>query len=88
LARPPWPIRPKPDPVQDPPAVEDDRAAGITGSDLYHLDVILPVAGTLTLDARMARRDIKHSADDTNTTVTRVTHALSGAAPCGLCMII
>jgi hypothetical protein len=36
----------------------------------------------------MARRDIKDSADDTNTTVTRVNHALSGAAPCGLCMII
>ena len=52
-------------------------AAGVTESDLVYVGVSVPVAGPLTLDAQVARRNVKGSPDDTNMAVARLTYALS-----------
>jgi predicted porin len=50
---------------------------GITESDLYYLGVSQPFGAALTLDAQVARKNIKGSADDTNMYVARLTYAFS-----------
>jgi predicted porin len=52
-------------------------ATGVTESDLYYLGVGVPLTGTLTLDAQVARKNVRHSPDDTNMAVARLTYALS-----------
>jgi predicted porin len=52
-------------------------ATGVVESDLMYLGVSVPVAGMLTLDAQIARKNVKGSADDTNMAVARLTYALS-----------
>jgi predicted porin len=54
-----------------------DAATGITESDLFYLGASIPVAPRLTLDAQVARRNVKGSPDDTNLAVARLTYALS-----------
>jgi predicted porin len=52
-------------------------AAGVVDSDLYYLGVGVPVAAMLTLDAQIARKNVKGSPDDTKMAVARLTYALS-----------
>ena len=52
-------------------------AAGVTESDLFYLGASIPVAPRLTLDAQVARKNVKGSPDDTNLAVARLTYALS-----------
>jgi predicted porin len=52
-------------------------ATGVVESDLVYLGVSVPVAGLLTLDAQVARKNVKGSPDDTNMAVARLTYALS-----------
>lgn len=52
-------------------------ATGIVESDLYYLGASVPVAPRLTLDAQVARKNVKGSPDDTNMAVARLTYALS-----------
>jgi predicted porin len=52
-------------------------ATGVVESDLYYLGVSVPVAAALTLDAQIARKDVKDSPDDTNMAVARLTYTLS-----------
>jgi len=54
-----------------------DAVSGVTRSDLVYLGASVPVAPRLTLDAQVARRDVKGSPDDTNLAVARLTYALS-----------
>lgn len=54
-----------------------DAATGLTESDLYYLGISHPVAPRVTLDAQVARRDVKNSGDDTNMFVARLTYAFS-----------
>ena len=54
-----------------------DALAGITESDLVYLGVSHPLAPGLTLDAQVARRDVKGSKDDTKMAVARLTYAFS-----------
>jgi len=54
-----------------------DAVSGVTRSDLVYLGASIPVAPRLTLDAQVARRDVKGSPDDTNLAVARLTYALS-----------
>jgi predicted porin len=54
-----------------------DAATGISKSDLYYLGVSHPLTPFLTLDAQVARKDVKDSSDDTNMLVARLTYALS-----------
>jgi predicted porin len=52
-------------------------AAGVTESDLYYLGVSHPVAPQLTLDAQLARKNVKGSPNDSTMLVARLTYALS-----------
>jgi len=52
-------------------------ATGIAESDLYYLGASIPVAPRLTLDAQVARKNVKGSPDDTGMAVARLTYALS-----------
>jgi predicted porin len=52
-------------------------ATGVTESDLVYLGASMPVAPRLTLDAQVARKNVKGSSDDTNLAVARLTYALS-----------
>jgi predicted porin len=52
-------------------------ATGVTESDLVYLGASFPVAPRLTLDAQVARKNVKGSPDDTNLAVARLTYALS-----------
>lgn len=54
-----------------------DAVTGVTESDLVYLGISQPVAPRITLDAQVARRDVKRSADDTNMFVARLTYAFS-----------
>ena len=54
-----------------------DAATGLTESDLYYLGISQPVGAALTLDAQVARKNVKGSADDTTMLVARLTYALS-----------
>jgi len=54
-----------------------DAVSGVTRSDLVYLGASIPVVPRLTLDAQVARRDVKGSPDDTNLAVARLTYALS-----------
>jgi predicted porin len=54
-----------------------DAVSGVTRSDLVYLGASIPVAPRLTLDAQVARKDVKGSPDDTNLAVARLTYALS-----------
>lgn len=54
-----------------------DAATGITESDLVYLGISHPLAPRVTLDAQLARRDIKDSGDDTSMFVARLTYAFS-----------
>jgi predicted porin len=54
-----------------------DAVTGVTRSDLVYLGASIPVAARLTLDAQVARKDVKGSPDDTNLAVARLTYALS-----------
>ncbi|MFC0252552.1 porin [Massilia consociata] len=58
-------------------ARKTDAVAGVTESDLYYLGVSRPLAARVTLDAQIARRDVKDSGDDTNMFVARLTYAFS-----------
>lgn len=50
---------------------------GTTNSDLFYLGASIPVAARLTLDAQVARKNVKGSPDDTGMAVARLTYALS-----------
>jgi predicted porin len=52
-------------------------AAGVTESDLYYLGVSVPLGGPLTLDAQVARKNVRGSIDDTNMLVARLVYSLS-----------
>jgi predicted porin len=52
-------------------------ATGLTESDLYYLGVSQPVGAQLTLDAQVARKNVKGSPNDSNMFVARLTYALS-----------
>jgi predicted porin len=52
-------------------------ATGVVESDLVYLGASVPVAPRLTLDAQVARKNVKVSPDDTNLVVARLTYALS-----------
>jgi predicted porin len=52
-------------------------ATGLTESDLYYLGVSQPVGAQLTLDAQVARKNVKDSPNDSNMFVARLTYALS-----------
>ncbi|SFB89376.1 porin [Massilia yuzhufengensis] len=54
-----------------------DAATGVVDSDLYYLGLSHPLAAGLTLDAQVARKDVKHSRDDTKMFVARLTYAFS-----------
>ena len=54
-----------------------DAAAGIVKSNLIYLGASVPLTGPLTLDVQVARRDVKHSSDDTNLAIARMLYALS-----------
>ena len=54
-----------------------NAAAGVVESNLAYLGASLPLAGPLTLDVQVARRDTKHSPDDTNLVLARLIYALS-----------
>jgi predicted porin len=54
-----------------------DAATGVVSSDLYYLGVSAPVTDFMTLDAQVARKNVKASQDDTNMLVLRLTYALS-----------
>lgn len=54
-----------------------DAVTGMLESDLVYLGVSHPVAASLTLDAQMARKDVKRSSDDTDMFVARLTYAFS-----------
>jgi predicted porin len=54
-----------------------NAVTGVTESDLYYLGVSYPFTGQLTLDAQVARKNVKDSPDDTNMLVARLTYALS-----------
>ncbi len=54
-----------------------DAATGVAESDLVYLGISHPLAPGLTLDAQVARRDLKRSADDTKMAVARLTYAFS-----------
>jgi predicted porin len=52
-------------------------ATGVVESDLVYLGASVPVAPRLTLDAQVARKNVKGSPDDTSLVVARLTYALS-----------
>jgi predicted porin len=52
-------------------------ATGLTESDLYYFGVSYPVAPQATLDAQVARRDVKHSDADATMLVARLSYYLS-----------
>jgi predicted porin len=52
-------------------------ATGVTESDLVYLGASVPIAPQLTLDAQVARKNVRGSPDDTNMAVARLTYALS-----------
>jgi predicted porin len=52
-------------------------ATGVIESDLYYLGLSQPVGPQLTLDAQVARKNVKGSPDDTTMVVARLTYALS-----------
>ena len=54
-----------------------DAATGVTESDLVYVGVSHPLAPGLTLDAQVARRNVKGSQDDTKMAVARLTYAFS-----------
>lgn len=54
-----------------------DAALGVAASDLYYLGISVPVDTRFTLDAQVARRNVKGSQDDTTMLVTRLTCTLS-----------
>ncbi|GGX93732.1 membrane protein [Pseudoduganella dura] len=54
-----------------------DAATGVTESELYYLGVSHPLNPLLTLDAQVARKNVKRSGDDTNMAVARLTYYLS-----------
>lgn len=54
-----------------------NAAGGVVTSNLVYLGASLPLAGPLTLDVQVARRDTKHSPDDTNLVLARLMYALS-----------
>jgi len=54
-----------------------DAATGVTESELYYLGVSHPLSPFLTLDAQVARKNVKRSGDDTDMAVARLTYYLS-----------
>lgn len=54
-----------------------DAVSGVSDSHLYYLGLSHPVGPRLTLDAQVARREVRASGDDTNMLVARLTYALS-----------
>jgi len=52
-------------------------ATGLVESDLYYLGLSRPVGPQLTVDAQVARKNVKGSPDDTTMLVARLTYALS-----------
>ena len=54
-----------------------DAVTGITESDLVYVGISHPLAPGLTLDAQVARKDVKRSADDTKMAVARLSYAFS-----------
>jgi predicted porin len=52
-------------------------ASGLAESDIYYLGVSHPVGPQLTLDAQIARKNVKGSSNDTNMLVARLTYSLS-----------
>lgn len=56
---------------------QTDAVTGMTESDLYYLGVSQPFGAQLTLDAQVARKNVKGSPNDTNMLVARLTYALS-----------
>jgi predicted porin len=54
-----------------------NAATGVTDSELYYLGVSHPVNPFLTLDAQVARKNVKRSGDDTDMVVARLTYYLS-----------
>lgn len=54
-----------------------NAVTGITESDLVYFGISHPLAPGLTLDAQVARKDVKRSADDTKMAVARLTYAFS-----------
>jgi predicted porin len=54
-----------------------NAVTGITESELYYLGVSHPVTPLLTLDAQVARKNVKRSGDDTDMAVARLTYFLS-----------
>jgi predicted porin len=54
-----------------------NAATGTTDSDLYYLGISQPFGVALTLDAQVARKNVKGSPDDTSMYVARLTCALS-----------
>jgi predicted porin len=54
-----------------------DAATGLVESDLYYLGVSQPFGAVLTLDAQVARKNVKGSADDSTMLVARLTYAFS-----------
>jgi predicted porin len=58
-------------------ARKTNAVTGVVESDLYYLGVSVPVTDFMTLDAQVARKNIKASPDDTNMLVVRLSYALS-----------
>jgi len=54
-----------------------DAVTGLTESDLYFLGASYPLTPLLALDAQVARRDQKRSANDATLLVARLTYSLS-----------
>lgn len=54
-----------------------DAVNGVAESDLVYLGISHPLAPGLTLDAQVARKDVKRSGDDTRMAVARLTYAFS-----------
>ena len=52
-------------------------ATGLTESDLYFVGVSYPLSPLTTLDAQVARKDVKHSDADATMVVARLTYNLS-----------
>lgn len=54
-----------------------NAVTGIAESDLVYFGISHPLAPGLTLDAQLARKDVKRSAEDTKMAVARLTYAFS-----------
>ncbi|GGY59744.1 porin [Pseudoduganella albidiflava] len=54
-----------------------NAVTGVTESTLAYLGVSHPITPLLTVDAQVARKNVKHSGDDTDMAVARLTYFLS-----------